>query len=55
MTPVSLDLLRLVTGRAKVIYDFQDCFSERFGWYVASVIELKWEQDLESPPSAAHK
>src|SRR6266446_4480814 len=51
MTPVSLGFLRLVTRSAKMIYDFQDCFGE----YVASVIELKWEQDLESPLFAAHK
>jgi len=28
VTPLAFDLLRLVTGGAKVIYDFQDCVSE---------------------------
>src|SRR2546423_871002 len=55
VTPVAFNLLSLVTRGAKVIYDFQDCFGEQFGRYIASVIELKWEQDLESPPFAAHK
>ena len=27
VTPLAFDLLRLVTGGAKVIYDFQDCVS----------------------------
>jgi hypothetical protein len=55
VTPVAFDLLRLVTGGAKVIYDFKHCFGKQFRGYIASVIELKWEQDLESPPFAAHK
>ena len=53
--PVSFDLLRLVAGGAKVIHDFQDGLSEQFAGHIPSVIELKWEQDLESPPFAAHK
>ncbi|MGQ0761790.1 MAG: hypothetical protein ACT4OT_07220 [Acidobacteriota bacterium] len=40
VTPMTLNLLRLVTCGAKVIYDFQDCFSKQFGRYVASVTEL---------------
>lgn len=51
---MAFDLLGLLTGGAKMIYDFQNCFGKQFGGYIASVIELKWEQDLESPPFAAH-
>jgi len=51
---VSFDLLRLVAGGAKVIHDFQDGLSEQLAGHIPSVIELKWEQDLESPPFAAH-
>jgi len=33
----------------------QNSLYKQFRRHVAAVIELKWEQDLESPPSAAHK
>jgi hypothetical protein len=52
---MAFDFLGLVAGGAKVIYD---CFSEQSGRVrhslLMGVIELKWEQDLESPPFAAH-
>lgn len=31
LPPVALDVLRLVTGRAEVVYDLQDGFGEPFG------------------------
>jgi hypothetical protein len=37
-----------------MIYDFQDSFSKQLAGHVTSIIELKWEQDLESPPLVAH-
>jgi len=52
MTPMTFDFLSLVTGGTEVIDDLQDCLYKQFRRHVASVIELKWEQDLESPPFA---
>src|SRR6266545_1018808 len=54
VTPVSFDPLRLVTDSPEVIYGLQDSFSKQLAGHVTSIIELKWEQDLESPPLVAH-
>jgi hypothetical protein len=54
MAPMSLDFLRLVAGGSELIDNFKYCFSQQVGWNVATVVELEWEQHLESPPPAAH-
>jgi hypothetical protein len=39
VTPVPFHFLRLVTGRTKVIDDFEHCLGDPFSWDVASIIE----------------
>jgi hypothetical protein len=53
--PVPFHFLGLVTGSSKTIHDFQHGFAESLRRHIATVIELQWEQHLESPPLVAHK
>src|SRR5215470_16404334 len=39
VTPVPFHSLGLITGRAEVIDDFEDCLSHPFAWDVSSIIE----------------
>ena len=55
VAPVALQLLSLVTGSAEVVDDFQDGFCQPLGRDIPTIIELKREQHLESPPVAAHR
>jgi len=43
MPPMSLNLLRLVTGRAKMRYDLENRFGKPFRRNISAIIELKWE------------
>ncbi len=39
VAPVTFHFLRLVTGRTKVVDDFEHCLSYPFSWDVSSIIE----------------
>ena len=52
--PLSLDVLGFVARGAELLDDLQDRISQPLGRNVAPVVELKWQQYLESPPPAAH-
>src|SRR5262245_49748300 len=53
--PVTFHLLRLVTGGTEVIHDLEDGVGEPLRRYLSAVVKAKGKQDLESPPSAAHR
>ena len=40
---MSLNLLRLITGRAKMRYDLENRFGKPFRRNIPAIIELKWE------------
>jgi hypothetical protein len=43
VTPMTFDLLSLIAGCAKVIYDFQHRVSQPFRGYFSTVVELEWK------------
>src|ERR1043165_6351857 len=54
LPPMPFDLLCFVARRSKVLDNFHYCFSQPLGRNLCAVVELEWEQHLESPPLAGH-
>lgn len=55
MPPVPFDLLRLVAGGTEALDDFEHGLGESIGRDLPTVIEPKGKQNLEPPPTVAHR